>query len=418
MAKKINKKVLIHSIVFSPDSVSTAYLYNDIALELKNNNYDVEVLTTTPHYNIIESKNTNQKIEKVLFGLYYKSFFNGIKVYHVPLKKYKNTFLRLLSFIYWHFFTIIISFKIKKIDYVIAPSPPLTIGLVALIISFFKSSKCIYNVQEIYPDLLIKQGSLKNKLLIKFFKQVEKVIYNFSDAVVTIDPIFFSIIEKRIKNKSKLHLIENFVDTSIYNPTNNKKMPKSFNKNDNQIIFTYAGNIGVYQDWDPIIYAAKKLKNLNIVFWIIGEGSKKMDLVKKINKNKLNNIKIYPYQDRDLIPSIINNSDCHFISANEKMDSFGFPSKVYTIMACKKPLIIISGIKSPLHNFLKNKESSILIDFKNKNEKFTKAILKIYQDKDLRFDLGEKAYNYLINNFTKEIIVKKYTNLLDTFNNN
>ena len=86
-------------------------------------------------------------------------------------------------------------------------------------------------------------------------------------------------------------------------------------------------------------------------------------------------------------------------------------------MACKKPLIVISGVNSPLHNFLKNKESSILIDFRNKNEKFTEAVLKIYENKHLRFELGEKAYSYLINNFTREIIVKKYTNLLDTFIN-
>ena len=415
MAKKVNKKkVLIHSIVFSPDAVSTAYLYNDIAIELKNNNYDVEVLTTTPHYNIINNINTDQRIKKVLFGFYYESFFNGIKVYHIPLKKFKNTFLRLLSFIYWHIFSILISFKLKKIDYVISPSPPLTIGLVSLIISFFKRSKCIYNVQEIYPDLLIKQGSLKNKFLIYIFNILEKIVYNFSDAIVTIDPVFYSIIKKRIKNKSKLHLIENFVDTTIYNPDNCKKTPKLFNKSNDQIVFTYAGNIGVYQDWNPVIYAAKKLKDLNIVFWIIGEGSKKDELIEKINQNSLDNILIFPYQSREVIPSIINNSDCHFISVNEKMHSFGFPSKVYTIMACKKPLIVISGFESPLSNFLKNKDCAEIIDFENKNENFTNALIKIYRNDKLRNKMGEKAYENIINNFTKEIIVKKYTCLFDS----
>lgn len=417
MEQEIKKNVLIHSIVFSPDAVSTAYLYNDIALELKKNNYDVKVLTTTPHYNIIEKKNDTQKLKKCFFGIYYISFFYGIKVYHVTLKKYKNTFFRLLSFIYWHLISIFISLKIKRIDYVISPSPPLTIGLASLIISFINRSKFIYNVQEIYPDLLIKQGSLKNKFLIKIFSFIEKIIYDFSDAVVTIDPVFFSIVKSRTKNKNKLHLIENFVDTSLYNPHNNNRLPIEFKKNKNQIIFTYAGNIGVYQDWEAIIYAAKKLSKLNIVFWIIGEGSKKQELVDEVKKNSLNNIKIFPYQSRHVIPSIINESDCHFITVNKEMQLYGFPSKVYTIMACKKPLIVISGQDSPLFNFLIDKDCAQLIDFKNKNENFEKAVIKISNDKKLKIRLGKNGYKHIINNFTRELIVKKYTKLLNSFNN-
>ena len=173
MENKIKKKVLIHSIVFSPDAVSTAYLYNDIAVELKNNNYDVEVLTTTPHYNILKKIDNNQKLKKKFFGLYYESIYNEIKIFHIPLRKYNNTLFRLFSFIYWHIFSILISFKIKKIDFILSPSPPLTIGIVSIIIAFFKRAKCIYNVQEIYPDLLIKQGALKSKLLINIFSIME-----------------------------------------------------------------------------------------------------------------------------------------------------------------------------------------------------------------------------------------------------
>ena len=81
----ITKKILIHSIVFSPDGVSTAYLYNDIVLGFKNAGYEVVVLTTTPHYNLIESELVKQPISKRIFGLYSQSNFIGIKVYHIPI---------------------------------------------------------------------------------------------------------------------------------------------------------------------------------------------------------------------------------------------------------------------------------------------------------------------------------------------
>ena len=49
----MKKKILIHSLIFSPDGVSTAYLYNDIALAFKEAGYDVVVLSTTSRLNVV-----------------------------------------------------------------------------------------------------------------------------------------------------------------------------------------------------------------------------------------------------------------------------------------------------------------------------------------------------------------------------
>lgn len=82
----------------------------------------------------------------------------------------------------------------------------------------------IYNVQEIYPDLLIEEGGLKSKPGIKLLKKTESFVYNYSDAVTTIDEVFYNTIISRFRNKSKLTVIPNFVDTDIYKPVSlNKK---------------------------------------------------------------------------------------------------------------------------------------------------------------------------------------------------
>ena len=116
MAKRVNKKrILIYSLVFSPDGVSTAYLYSDLVLGFKNKGYDISVLTSTPHYNLTKDSLEKQPLQKKFFGLLYNSFFNGIKVYHIPLKKYKNPIVRILSFIYWHISTFIVGLFLKEL---------------------------------------------------------------------------------------------------------------------------------------------------------------------------------------------------------------------------------------------------------------------------------------------------------------
>ena len=414
MEKRNLKRVLIHSIVFSPDGVSTAYLYNDIALGLEKNGFEVVVLTTTPHYNIIDSELLKQPITKKLFGLYSLSDFNGIKVYHIPLKKYKSTILRLFSFVYWHLFSFLFGLTFRNLNFVLSPSPPLSIGFISLLIAKIKGAKSVYNVQEIYPDLLINQGNLKSSLIINLLKKFEKFIYNNSAAVTTIDQVFYSQIKPRFLNSNKLHIIPNFVDTNLYKPIkSNLILPPPFDKVNTKIKLLYAGNIGFFQDWEPVLFAAKELINNNVEFWIIGEGVLKEFLEKEVQKQNLSNVRVFPYQNRELIPIINNYADIHFIAINQEMEQEGFPSKVYTIMACAKPIIVVTGKNTPLYCFLKDKNCSELVT-SDKNLSFTNAIRKLANNKELREKMGVNGYNECIKNYSKKVVVSKYAELLNS----
>ena len=407
------KKILIHSIVFSPDGVSTAYLYNDIALGFRNAGYEVVVLTTTPHYNLIESALIKQPLKSKLFGIFYESSFDGIRIIHVPLKKYKSTIIRILSFVYWHLLSLIIGLTIRNVDFVLSPSPPLSIGLVSIFIAKKNRAKFIYNVQEIYPDLLVKNGALKSNIIIKSLKWLEKYVYNNASAVITIDQKFYDQIVDRFNEKSKLKIISNFVDTELYKPLAKElEFPRPFNKDLHKIRLLYAGNIGFYQDWEPILFAAKKLKDTNVEFWIIGEGVKKEYLIKEIENHNLTNINVLPYQDRELMPLINSFADIHFISISKEMEKEGFPSKVYTIMACLKPMIVLTGENTPLYNFLKPLNCSMLIS-NNRNEEFVRAINELANNETKKYELAQNGYNIIQQYYTKKKVVAQYLNLFE-----
>jgi glycosyltransferase involved in cell wall biosynthesis len=93
------------------------------------------------------------------------------------------------------------------------------------------------------------------------------------------------------------------------------------------------------------------------------------------------------------------------------MEQEGFPSKVYTIMACAKPIVVVTGENTPLYNFLKDINCSELIT-NNRNVNFTEAIRKLAFDKELRVRLGNNGYEEIIKNYSKKVVVSKYANLL------
>ena len=413
MAKKINKKrLLIYSLVFSPDGVSTAYLYNDIALGFQKNNYEVTVLTTTPHYNLIQESLDRQPLKKCFLGLFFTSNFNGIKVYHIPLKKYKSSLIRILSFIYWHLASLIIGLFLKKPDIILTPSPPLTSGLISILLARIKGSKSVYNVQEIYPDLLINHGRLTNTVIIKFLKILEGWVYNWSDAITTIDQNFYNTIKTRIKNLDKLKIISNFVDIELYKTNSSVPLPKVFKKINGKTDMVYAGNIGIAQEWDLVINLAKAIKKLPITIWIIGEGVKKKYLESQIKKHKLFNLQLLPYQERKYMPVINLFADFHFIAMNKSMEHDGFPSKVYTIMSSGKPMVVVSSKQTPIVSFLEQTKAALTVTNHSLTD-FKKAVLKLEADKDLRNTLGANGRKVVEQKFNKQVVIKKYIKLAE-----
>lgn len=408
----MKKRVLIHSLVFNPDGVSTAYLYGDIAASLKKAGYDVVVLTTTPHYNRVESQLSRQPMKWLVPGFLKKSDFGGIKVYHVPQKKFKSTLLRLFGFVYWHIVSFVTALCIRNIDVILSPSPPLTIGLLNVWLGKLKGAKAIYNVQEVYPDILGNKSGMVYKIL----SLMERYIYSHSAAVTTIDSVFYNTIKPRFRNPAKLHVIPNFVDSDLYCPvTETPRLDKSLFVPNDHLKLLYAGNIGMAQDWDTLIELAKRTKGRKIDYYVIGEGMMRDYLADKIMEYGLTNIHLLPYQPRERMPEIIGFSDIQFIFMEPQIAAQGFPSKVYTIMASAKPMLVCSPKNTPIVNFLDGIECAKIFtvsDAKEKAEEIDRWLSSVSRD-ELR-QMGERGIAEINSKYTKDIVTRQYCNLVES----
>ena len=407
------KKILIHTLIFSPDGVSTAYLYNDIALAFQKNGWDVVVLSTTPHFNVVEEQLAEQPMKWGVWGLYMKSSFKGISVYHVPQKKFKSTLLRLVGFVYWHIVSFLMALFMKNIDVILSPSPPLTIGRLNNWLGKLKGCKVVYNVQEIYPDILNKP---ETNLVHRYLRSLERKVYNQSDAVTTIDQIFYDTIVDRFEDRSKLHIIPNFVDTDLYKSgVSTAELDTSlFPENDN-IKLLYAGNIGWAQDWKPLVKLAEKTRNLPVEYFLIGMGKMRSWVEEQKQTLGLDKLHILDYQPRHLMPAILAYSDLQYIFMTPESEGMGFPSKVYTIMACGRPLLVCSGENTPIVNFLKPIGCAKLItdhDLDRKTDEMTQWLAGMTREK-LR-EMGAKGEAVVKAEYAKEIVTNKYVELVNS----
>lgn len=406
------KTILIHCLDFAPDRTSTAYIYNDIALKLKERGYNVKVLTTVPHHSVDETLAKDQPLSWKVWPILKKSEFRGIPVYHITQRKFKSTKMRILGFIHFHIWAFLVGLFIGKVDLILSPSPLLTVGALNICLKPFKRCKTIYNVQEIYPDLLpVKTGPV-----IAALKRLEKFVYNHSNAVTVIDEVFYNIVKPRFKNPEKLHIIPNFVDTDIYRPLSEYDINKAYFAHDERLRVVYAGNIGLAQDWDMIINVAARCKEQPVDFYIVGEGRMKSFVESKIQLHNLSNVKLVPYQPREKMPEILAYSDLQYIFMSHiSCGDMGFPSKVYTIMACGKPLLVSSPATSPIVNFLQGESyAQVFTDPDIEACASQIASWLSTQTRETLAVMGAPAVEAIQKSYSKNVVTQQYADLIST----
>ena len=212
--------VLVLSLVFPPDGVSTASIMGDLAADLKARGHDVRVVTTSPHYNRDESAEARQPLHRWWGTLLRRSDYGGIPVIHTLMpRKGAGIAGRLAAWTAFHVLsTAVCLVATPRPDVLIAPSPPLTVGVSAWIVCGWRRARFIYNVQEIYPDIAVNLGALRNRALIRLLQSVERFVYSRAAAITVIAPRMRDRLLEKGVAPAKVEVAPNFVDVADLRP--------------------------------------------------------------------------------------------------------------------------------------------------------------------------------------------------------
>lgn len=405
--------ILFHSLVFSPDSVSTAYLMTDLAKQLKTIGHRVTVLTTSPHYNIDTAAVKRQNMKLGWFGLLGRSDLDGIDVWHIRIPmKGQRVYTRVVDYFYFHLMSLIVGFFfLGRHDVILTPSPPLTIGLVGWLLGLRMKAPYVYNIQEIYPDFAVNQGLIRNSVLIRFLRWIESMVYAKSAKVVSISRWFNDIVAQRNVPREKLHVIPNFVDTDLYHPLpRDNAFAREHNLVGNFIIL-YGGNIGLSQDWESLLQAARDLSELEMEFIIVGDGAVSKWLRAEVEKRRLANVRFLGYQPRHMMATINASCDICMIPMKSATTIDTFPSKIYTILACGKPVIVQADPNSELE-WLMNRVDCGYVASPDDAKAFTEAVRTAYRDRHILQEKGLRGLELVRMEYSKEVIGIQYDRLI------
>ncbi len=406
-------RVLLHSLVFAPEANSTSYLMTDLARQLKRQGHEVTVLTTTPHNNLEAGALARQPLRAVWPGLLYRSELEGIPVWHVKLPMKGNRVLRrMLDYIRFHVVSLVAGpALVGRYDIVLAPSPPLTIGVAGWMLSLWGRTPVVYNVQEIYPDFAINQGLIRNPAFIRLLQGVEQFVYARSDRVVSISESFQRTIRARGVAAEQLMVIPNFVDTELYRPLPRHNEFAAQHGLDNDFVVLYGGNIGLSQDWESLLFAAAVHAELPIRYVIAGDGARRAWLEAEVARRGLKNVQLLGYQPRELMPLINASSDISTIPMKATTTQDTFPSKIYSILASARPAVVSADPGSELEWVIQQAQCGQVVAPEDPRA-YADAVLKAYHERDQLPAAGMRGRSFVEEEYSKEAVGRKYDLLI------
>ena len=385
-------RILVFSQYFWPEN----FRINDIAKFLSKND-EIYVLTSTPSY----------PNKKFFNNFNNKKKLKNLKLIRIPVLKRSDTkfsiLLNYISFTFLSFFYLFYYFLFKKIDriFIFGTSPPSTL-ISAVLFNFFKKTKIIYWILDLWPDTLRDLGFIKSKILFNIFNKFLIIFYNKCDLILCQSQTITNIIKKRSITKTK------YFPSWCEDEYLTRKKIKFESKKNLQIFFS--GNIGQAQDLETVVKAIKILKNKKVIWNFIGTGSEIYNIKSYIkNLNLKNNVKFYGKISSKKAANLLRRADILLVTlVRKKIFSYTIPGKLQNYLGLGKPIVgMINGEAKNIINKNNLGLASKASDFKL----LSKNILKIKKmDIKKRKLISINCLNYVKKNFLKQKLLNKLRN--------
>ncbi len=400
MNKRIHILFLTH--YFSPEVNAPANRTLEHARRWVKN-ADVTVITNFP----------NHPDGKIFDGyknrLIQKEVVDGINVVRLWtfITPNEGFLLRTLNFIVYMLVAILYSvFSKIKFDVVIATTPQFFCGLAGKYISKLKRKPFILELRDLWPESIIAVGAIKNKTIINILERIELNLYRSAKKIISVTKSFKENLVERGIEKEKIEIMFNGVSFDVFtngavilDPELNEFLNDGFSVG-------YIGTIGLAHSIGTLVDAADKLRNSNIKFVIVGSGAQRSKIEAAINEKKLSNIKVFPIQSKEQIPSIINKLDIFCVHLKkDPLFKTVIPSKLFEGMAMKKPILI--GVDGESRAIVESARCGLFFEPENENDLIEK-IESLKHDINLTNELGENGFNYVKENFDRKVIADNY----------
>lgn len=323
--------------------------------------YEVEVITTFPSYPHGKIyPGYKQKLKQV-------DVIDGVRIVRIPtyVNHGKSSVKRILSYISFGFLAGLYAlFSKKKPDVIYAYYPPVIVGILAMVVGFFRRTPYVYDVQDLWPEALIATGNIKKDGAVeKIISALCNVIYRNAEKVVVLSDGYKRVlIEKKVRPE-KIVRIFNWCDEDRIKPDPGDVGASLLG--DGFFNILYAGNFGSAQSLEYVIEAARLLKEkeegLSIRFLFLGSGVAENELKERAIEYGLKNVVFLPRVSADQVGDYLSAADVLLVHlADSPVFEITIPQKTQAYLLAGRPILM--AVRGEAGNIVAMAKAGVVVD--------------------------------------------------------
>lgn len=376
---------------YTPDGGPSAPLYAMLCQALARRGHQVTVISAVPHYpsGYVQPGYIGKRIMS--------SRENGVEVVRVPVPSVDRSklALRMVQFFSYQLGAAWAGLS-HQYDVLLVSNPAFEMILPFAMLSVLRNKPAVFSVHDVYPDVGVKLGIFRQKVVIEAVAGLERFCLNHSVIVRVLSESFVSSVRSMGVPESRISLVYDWVDTDLIRPLPRDNAFARENDLVGKFVVLYAGNLGLSQGLEHILTAAELLayqKDIRFVF--VGDGAARPRLVAESRRRTLTNTQFLPYQPRDRLPEVLATADISLVTLQTGIGSGSLPSKTFSILASGRPVLASVDPDSDIFRLVDRSQSGICVPPEDPDA-LIQAIVQLKANPAQREMLGANGRAYAV----------------------
>lgn len=331
-------KILFFADNFAPERNAQASRVYERARYWVRWGHDVTVITCAP--NFPEGKlyagysNRWRQVEAL----------DGIRVVRVKtfIARNEGRLKRMIDFVSFLPMAVICSLFEERPDVVGATSPQFFAALAGWMASVWHRRPFLLELSDLWPASIEAVGAMKRGLVMRLLTWLELFLYARASLIAAQTPAFRSDLVERGVPASKIAVVLNGVELSMYEPRKrDTDLAAAWGVAEDEFVVGYVGTLGMAHGLSSVLEAAEVLGDVRIRFLFVGPGAEREMLMAESLRRGLRNVTFVESQPKSMMPRVWSLVDVALVHLkNTPVFATVIPSKIFEAMASGKPVLL------------------------------------------------------------------------------
>jgi len=228
--------------------------------------------------------------------------------------------------------------------FVYEPSPIL-IGIPALVLRRLKRVPLLLWVQDLWPESLSATGAVRSAVMLRAVARLVRFIYRGCDRVLVQSRGFVDRVVAVGAEPARVRYLPNWAE-GLYEPVELEEDAPERREVPGGFLVLFAGNIGAAQSFETILEAARRLRELPDLHWVVvGDGHRKAWVAERVRALGLErNVHLLGPRPVAAMPRYLALGNVLLVTLRrDPIFELTIPTKLQSYLACARPVLAALG---------------------------------------------------------------------------